>query len=182
MSDSVTINAQLPTFSSVKLGKAEKAALYENVLGTILAEVGREGDIVMKMATICALLKSSFPYYFWAGFYRVNPENSTELIIGPYQGTYACTHITMSRGVCGRCARIENTVIVPDVHDCPYHIACDSKSRSEIVVPAFDASGKLIAVFDVDSEFLEAFDDVDQRGLERIMRDVFAGGRAPVRV
>jgi GAF domain-containing protein len=91
------------------------------------------------------------------------------LRVGPYQGTLGCQEIRFGRGVCGTAAAVRRTVIVPDVHAFPGHIACDARSRSEIVVPVFDAQGALIAVLDIDSPVPDAFGDQDQAGLERLV-------------
>ena len=128
-------------------------------------------DRVAVMATISCILKTNLPYYFWSGFYVKKGDG---LIIGPYQGTLGCIHIAMGRGVCGTAAAEKKTQIVPDVHAFPGHIACDARSASEIVVPVCDASGELLAVFDVDSTELNSFDDVDARYLEQIMARFFA--------
>ena len=98
-----------------------------------------------------------------------------ELVVGPYQGTLGCLRIPFAKGVCGACATSRETIIVPDVHVFPGHIACDSASNSEIVVPVFDASGELVAVLDVDSTSFAAFDEVDARGLEAACRAMRAG-------
>lgn len=121
------------------------------------------------MATINCILKDNFPYYFWTGFYLV--ENG-ELIVGPYQGTLGCLHIKFGRGVCGTSAASRKTVVVPDVHKFPGHIACDSRSNSEIVVPVF-AGKKLIAVFDVDSVSKNSFNVADQKYLESLFSEFF---------
>ena len=97
-----------------------------------------------------------------------------ELVIGPYQGTLGCLRIPFGKGVCGTAAQTRQTQLVPDVHAFPGHIACDSRSNSEIVVPVFDASGALVAVLDVDSTRFNAFDAVDQAGLESICGDLLA--------
>jgi GAF domain-containing protein len=91
------------------------------------------------------------------------------LRVGPYQGSLGCLEITVGRGVCGSVARDRRTLVVPDVHAFPGHIACDARSSSEIVVPVFDATGELIAVLDIDSEKPAAFDDEDQQGLEQLV-------------
>jgi GAF domain-containing protein len=92
-----------------------------------------------------------------------------ELLIGPYQGTLGCLHISFDRGVCGAAARRRETIVVPDVHQFPGHIACDPNSKSEIVVPVFDSDDELMAVLDVDSAEYAAFDEVDRRHLEEIV-------------
>jgi GAF domain-containing protein len=116
---------------------------------------------------VACLLHNAFPYYFWTGFYRrVGPAR---LLVGPYQGTMGCLEIEFGRGVCGACAARRETIVVPDVHAFPGHIACDSASASEIVVPVPDARGELMAVLDVDSTIPAAFDYTDQEWLERIV-------------
>jgi len=118
------------------------------------------------MATINSVLANRFDYFFWTGFYRVCGER---LAVGPYIGTVGCLQIEFGRGVCGTAARNRETIIVPDVNQFPGHIACDPNTRSEIVVPVFDRERTLIAVLDVDSDRLNAFDEDDRVGLERIV-------------
>ena len=146
-----------------------KAAMYEEAEREIRAIVADEGgsflDSIAIMATINSVLAHRFSYYFWTGFYRVVDG---KLVVGPYIGTVGCLMIPFGKGVCGTAAAQRETVIVPDVHEFPGHIACDSRSRSEIVVPVFDAKRELIAVFDVDSTEAASFDEDDQRGLEKI--------------
>lgn len=152
----------------------EKEILYRKASQRILEALHGEQDVTAKMATVSCLLKYGIPYFFWVGFYCVHSGKPSELIVGPYQGTLGCVHIPFSKGVCGACARERRTVVVPDVHAFPGHISCDGRSRSEIVVPVFDARENLLAVFDVDSELLSAFDSTDQIWLERILRDQFS--------
>jgi GAF domain-containing protein len=104
----------------------------------------------------------------------VDPDKREELVVGPYQGTLGCLRIAFGQGVCGAAARSRQTQVVDDVGAFPGHIACDSRSVSEIVVPVVDAQGRLIAVFDVDSETPAAFDGADVEWLERILQDSFA--------
>lgn len=125
------------------------------------------GDEVSAMATIASLVHNAFGY-LWTGFYRV-VEPGALLRVGPYQGSLGCLEISFGRGVCGTAALERRTVIVPDVKDFPGHITCDSRARSEIVVPVSDARGELIAVLDVDSDQLASFDLEDQRGLEKLV-------------
>ncbi|HEU4565675.1 MAG TPA: GAF domain-containing protein [Gemmatimonadaceae bacterium] len=124
-------------------------------------------DEIAAMATMSCLIHHAFGH-LWTGFYRV-VEPGRLLRVGPYQGTLGCMEIAVGRGVCGTAAAEGRTVIVPDVEAFPGHIACDGRSRSEIVVPVRNAAGELIAVLDVDSEHLATFDEEDQRGLERIV-------------
>lgn len=160
------------------MNRQQKTGTYERVLREIEATLAGETDLLAAMVTIVCLLHQAFDTYFWTGFYRrVGPDR---LLIGPYQGTLGCLHITFDRGVCGACARSQQTIIVPDVHQFPGHIACDPHSKSEIVVPVFDRSGQLIAVFDVDSDQYDAFDEVDQKYLEQIV--AWLAGFEPVPV
>ena len=124
-------------------------------------------DPIAAMATMSCLVHHAFGH-LWTGFYRV-VEPGRLLRVGPYQGTLGCLEIAFGRGVCGTAAAEMRTVVVEDVHAFPGHITCDSRSRSEIVVPVFDGSGTLIAVLDIDSDRPASFDDVDREALERMM-------------
>jgi L-methionine (R)-S-oxide reductase len=137
--------------------------IYREILPQIEALLGR--DEIANFANAAAVLKQVFGF-FWVGFYRATePELLT---VGPYQGDLACLHIPFGRGVCGAAARGQETVIVPDVEKFPGHIACSSRSRSEIVVP-FVAGGQTRFVLDIDSDKLADFDDVDRTHLERLV-------------
>src|ERR1041385_2129414 len=127
-----------------------------------------------EMATIAALVHHGFGH-LWTGFYRVVGPGLRR--VGPYQGTLGCLEIAFGRGVCGTAAAERRTLIVPDVERFPGHIACDSRAKSEIVVPVFDRTGSLVAVLDVDSERRAAFDQTDAAGLERILRWFAGEGR-----
>lgn len=131
-------------------------------------------DPIAAMATTAALLHHAFGN-LWTGFYRVVTPGVL-LRVGPYQGSLGCLDIAFGRGVCGSAAAAEATVIVPDVQAFPGHITCDPRSRSEIVVPVFDAQGALLALLDIDSSVPDAFGDVDREGLESLVA-WFAGTR-----
>ena len=153
---------------------AAKADRYRQALEQIAAVLDGERDRTAHMATVAAMLAEALPQAFWIGFYVVDPARSEELVVGPYQGPLGCLRIPFSRGVCGAAARTRTTQIVPDVHAFAGHIACDSRSNSEIVVPVLDAAGALIAVLDLDSTAYTAFDEADAAGLEAIVQAVFA--------
>lgn len=153
---------------------AAKAERYAMLAQEIAAVLDGEPNLTARMATVASMLAASFETFFWTGFYVVDPDKDRELVVGPYQGTLGCLRIAFGRGVCGAAAASGQTQLVPDVHAFPGHIACDGRSQSEVVVPVFDASGALIAVLDVDSDRLAAFDAVDVEWLERILRDTFA--------
>jgi GAF domain-containing protein len=147
-----------------------KTADYEECYQSIAAiwhdEGGKTLDDIALMATINSILSHRFPHFYWTGFYRVCGDR---LVVGPYIGTVGCLQIEFGRGVCGTAASTRTTIIVPDVNAFPGHIACDPNSKSEIVVPVFAPDGVLVAVLDVDSDRLDAFDEDDQRGLEKIV-------------
>ncbi len=151
----------------------EKAARYRDVACEIAAVLEGETNFVARMATVSNILHHAFDHYFWTGFYVVDPEKPDELVVGPYQGTLGCLRIPFGAGVCGAAAASRETVIVDDVHEFPGHIACDSRSESEIVVPVFNREGALIAVFDVDSDRKAMFDEGDREGLTAILRTAF---------
>jgi L-methionine (R)-S-oxide reductase len=152
---------------------ADKSARYAEVAAEIASVLDGEPNVTARMATVASMLANSFDHYFWTGFYVVDPAKERELVVGPYQGTLGCLRIAFGRGVCGAAAQTGETQLVADVHAFPGHIACDSRSESEIVVPVFDKAGQLIAVFDVDSDKPAAFDAVDQQGLEKILKATF---------
>jgi len=152
---------------------ADKAERYAEVEAEILAVLDGETNLTAKMATVSSMLSDAFEAFFWTGFYVVDPLKENELVVGPYQGTLGCLRIPFARGVCGAAAREGKTQLVEDVHAFEGHIACDSRSQSEIVVPVFGADRKLIAVLDVDATEKAAFDAVDQEWLERLMAKVF---------
>ncbi len=139
---------------------------YRDIVAIWRDEGGAALDDIALMATINSVLSTRFPHFFWTGFYRVCGDR---LVVGPYIGTVGCLQIELGRGVCGTAAQKRETVIVADVSQFPGHIACDPHSKSEIVVPVFGPQSELIAVLDVDSDQLNAFDEEDARGLERIV-------------
>jgi L-methionine (R)-S-oxide reductase len=143
------------------LPKSDAYAMLQSQLDVILDGLD---DEIAAMATMSCVLMQGFGF-LWAGFYRVVAPSL--LRVGPYQGGLGCLEIPFDKGVCGQAARERRTVIVPDVNAFAGHIACDSRARSEIVVPVVDGTGALIAVLDVDSETLGRFDADDARGLER---------------
>ncbi len=145
---------------------ANRATIYESILPQIDAVVSAETDLIANLANISAILKEAFGF-FWVGFYLKKGE---QLVLGPFQGPLACTRINFNRGVCGHCYTTQKTVIVPDVEAFPGHIACSSASKSEIVLPAFDANGDVFLVLDVDSDQLDDFSNVDAEALEKVMR------------
>ncbi len=146
---------------------------YQKILSKIKSALSNETDFVLIMSAISALLKSHFNYFIWVGFYRKTDKKL--LSLGPYQGRWACLHIEFGKGVCGTSAKLEKTIIVPDVSKFPGYIACDKKTKSEIVVPVFNNKKELVAVLDIDSDRLNAFGELDKRYLEKIVNPVRKG-------
>lgn len=151
----------------------DKAERYAALRADIAAVIAGEPDRIARYATAACLLAQAFPdRFFWTGFYLVDARRGEELVVGPYQGGLGCLRIPFGKGVCGAAAARRETIVVPDVHAFPGHIACDSRSNSEIVVPVFDRTGALAAVLDVDSTHFDAFDANDKAGLEAICSDL----------
>ena len=138
--------------------------IYQSLLPQISELVKNERDLVANLSNISAILKQTFGF-FWVGFYLVK---GNELVLGPFQGPVACTRIPFGKGVCGTACKERRTIIVPDVEQFPGHIACNSESKSEIVVPFFN-NDEIIGVLDIDSDRLNEFNEVDARYLELIM-------------
>ena len=145
------------------MNKTEK---YAEALRIIQSVIEGECDIIANMANVAALLDAEFGFW-WTGFYRVD-QGSNQLVLGPFQGPVACTRIPFGKGVCGTAWERAETVIVPDVHKFPGHIACSSASNSEIVVPVFQ-NNQIIAVLDIDSTEFDTFDQTDKEWLEKIV-------------
>lgn len=142
-----------------------KPEQYAQLLEQAEALLHDERDRIANAANLSALVFNALPALNWVGFYLYD---GTELVVGPFQGLPACVRIPLDKGVCGAAARTRTTQRVEDVHAFPGHIACDSASRSELVVPLVAADGSLIGVFDLDSPEPARFDEEDQRGLEAI--------------
>ena len=151
---------------------ASRDSVYREILPQIEALLAGSKDEVANFAHVAAVLKQVFGF-FWVGFYRVTAPRL--LTAGPYQGDLACTHIPFDQGVCGAAARTQKTIIVPDVDKFPGHIACSSRSRSEIVIP-FVKDGETRFVLDIDSDKLADFDHIDQIHLERLVAMVGNAG------
>jgi GAF domain-containing protein len=149
------------------LRRVPKARAYAELRGHLDTILDGVDDEITGMATMAALIHHAFGH-LWTGFYRV-VEPGQLLRVGPYQGSLGCLDIAFGRGVCGNAAAEAKTLIVPDVEKYPGHITCDARSRSEIVVPVFGRQGDLIAVLDVDSDHLDAFNTEDARGLEQLV-------------
>jgi L-methionine (R)-S-oxide reductase len=146
------------------ISQGTKADQYRSLLPQIAGLLDGENDLIANLANVSAALKEQFNW-FWVGFYLVKDG---QLVLGPFQGPVACTRIQKGRGVCGASWEKKQTLIVPDVEAFPGHIACNSLSKSEIVVPVI-RNNEVLAVLDVDSEYLDHFDKTDQSNLEKII-------------
>lgn len=151
------------------MDESKKAGRYLRIISQLENLLAKTDDVVARMATIAAVLSHKFDYFFWCGFYFVKDE---KLIVGPYQGPLAC-QVLQDSGVCLSVVRQNQSILVPDVHKFPGHIACDSRSNSEIVIPVRDKSGNILAVLDIDSAEFNSFDETDQQYLEIIADMVY---------
>ena len=142
-----------------------KSIKYQEIYKLIESVVSDESDMIANMANTAAVLHEAFGFW-WTGFYIVKDG---QLVLGPFQGPVACTRIGFGKGVCGTAWKRRETIVVPDVHQFPGHIACSSLSQSEIVVPMF-SNDEVYAVLDIDSKELAAFDDTDKEWLEKIVK------------
>ena len=143
---------------------ATRAETYEGLLPQIEALTEGEPNLIANLANIASVLHAGLGF-FWVGFYRVIDG---ELVLGPFQGTPACTRIAHGKGVCGTSWAENRSIVVPDVDAFPGHIACSSQSKSEVVIPIHDASGTVTMVLDIDSDILNDFSETDQRFLEQL--------------
>ncbi len=152
---------------TIELHAADKAARYKELLPQLASLVEGEPDLVANLANITAALKECLPVASWVGFYITREPG--ELVLGPFQGKIACVRIAFGRGVCGTAAAEKRTMLVPDVEKFPGHIACDAGSRSEIVLPIVRGT-ETVAVLDLDSYELAAFDEVDAEHLAHVAK------------
>ncbi|MBS1516519.1 MAG: GAF domain-containing protein [Bacteroidetes bacterium] len=149
----------------------EKSGIYTSLLPQINSLIEGENNLTANLANICAALKYSFENFLWVGFYLRDIKISGELVLGPFQGRVACTRITIGKGVCGKAAAGNETVIVSNVDEFPGHIVCDPLSKSEIVVPV-SKDGFVSAVLDIDSGNYSDFDETDRKYLEMLIKNI----------
>ncbi len=152
---------------------ADKPAFYAALARQLHALLEGEPDFIANAANMASLVYHSLPEVNWVGFYL---WKDGQLVLGPFQGKPACRRIALGRGVCGAAAAARTTILVPDVHDFPGHIACDSASRSELVVPMV-VGERLLGVFDLDSPTLGRFDPQDRGGIESLVQVLLAACR-----
>jgi GAF domain-containing protein len=150
------------------LSKAER---YELLIPQINLLTEGESNLIANLANITSAIKHSFEEIIWAGFYLRDNKEEDELVLGPFQGRVACIRMPYGKGVCGTAALEKKTIIVDNVDDFPGHIVCDSRSKSEIVVPVIKG-GKTVAVLDIDSDRHSNFDQIDRKYLELIIENI----------
>lgn len=152
-------------FAAAKIETADKAAFYRELSAQYAALIDGETDAIANAANLSALIFDAVPDLNWAGVYFLRTEN--ELVLGPFQGKVACVRIAVGKGVCGSAVAERRSMLVPDVHAFPGHIACDSASRSELVIPLW-RDGRILGVLDLDSPSPGRFDAADQAGFETL--------------
>lgn len=148
------------------MDKIKKQGRYERIFNQLEILLQKSNDKHAQMATVVAVLHHKMDYFFWTGFYMLS---NGELIVRSYQGPVACQILEKNKGVCWAAINRQETIVVADVHQFPGHIACDSRSNSEIVVPLRNSEGVIIGVLDVDSKEKASFDKVDAHWLEKIV-------------
>lgn len=153
------------------MDQTKKRGRYGRIYTQLQELLKKNGTPLSKMSTVIAVLHHKMDHFFWTGIYLLEDGR---LCAGPYQGPVACQELAKDQGVCWAGINRKETIVVPDVHQFPGHIACDSRSSSEIVVPLHDAQGRIIGVLDVDSKDLNSFDEVDAQELQKIVNLIFS--------
>ncbi len=154
------------------MDKNSKRQRYRRIRKQLAELLEKTADPVARMATVACLLYQKMDHFFWCGFYRLLDG---ELLVGPYQGSLACLKLKKHTGVCWAGILRRQVINVPDIHCFPGHIACDSRSKSEIVVPVCNDRGEIQAVLDVDSDRLDSFDEVDEQELPLVVALIYGG-------
>ncbi len=152
------------------MDKTKKEGRYSRIYKQLDELVRKSDNPISHMATVVAVLHHKMEYFFWTGFYLLQ---NGRLLVGPYQGPVACQELAKDKGVCWAGISRGKTMVVPDVHQFPDHIACDSRSKSEIVVPLRNKKQEIIGVLDVDSKDLASFDEIDAKWLEKMVELVY---------
>jgi len=157
----------------MKTARERKEDRYHRIFLQLKELLQKSPNPIARMATIAAVLQHKMDGFFWTGFYLLEDGN---LIVGPYQGPLACQVLEKNRGVCWAAINNQKTIVVPDVNEFPGHIACDSRSRSEIVIPLRDNTDHITGVLDIDSNIPGRFDDTDAGNLEMIANLIYLSG------
>lgn len=149
----------------------KKQGRYDRLYTQLAELLKKSDDITARMSSIASVLHHKMKDFFWTGFYLLSDDG--RLVVRTYQGPVACMELEKNVGVCWAGINKGQTIVVPNVEDFPGHIACDSRSKSEIVVPVKNEQGKIIGVLDIDSDKLSTFDDIDAKGLEKIVSLIY---------
>jgi L-methionine (R)-S-oxide reductase len=157
---------------TTKMETSKKSGRYERIYQQLADLMHKSTDTSARMCSITAVLHHKMPDFFWTGFYLLTPDR--RLVVRTYQGPVACMELRKDTGVCWAGINQQKTIVVPDVEKFPGHIACDSRSKSEIVVPLKDSQGQIIGVLDIDSDKLNTFDEEDAKALEKIVMLIYA--------
>ena len=152
------------------MDQKQKQKRYDRIISQLRDLLNATSDPISRMATVSSLVNHKMGHFFWIGFYRLIDG---ELLVGPYQGSIACQKLQKDTGVCWACVNQQKSINVPDVEKFPGHIACDSRSKSEIVIPVRNADGTIVAVLDGDSDKLATYDDIDEANLQAISDMIF---------
>lgn len=150
----------------------KKEGRYQRIFVQLSELIKKSSDHIARMATVCAVLHHKMDHFFWTGFYLLNA--SGKLVVGPYQGPVACQELEAGKGVCWAAIERQEPVLVDDVNCFPGHVACDSRSQSEITIPVKDKQGVIRAVFDVDSDRKGSFSEVDSLYLQKIVALIYS--------
>jgi len=153
------------------MNQMQKQKRYDRIINQLRDLLTATDDPVSRMATVSSLLYHKMEHFFWIGFYRLIDG---ELLVGPYQGTIACQKLQKDTGVCWACVNQEKPIVACDVEKFPGHIACDARSKSEIVIPVRNIAGEVVAVLDGDSDKLDTYDDIDQVNLQTVANMIYA--------
>jgi GAF domain-containing protein len=153
------------------MNQTQKQKRYDRIINQLRELLTATDDPISRMATVSSLLSHKMGHFFWIGFYRLIDG---ELLVGPYQGAIACQKLQKDTGVCWACVNQERPIVVGDVEKFPGHIACDARSKSEIVIPVRNAADEVVAVFDGDSDQLDTYDQIDQVNLQAVADMIYA--------
>jgi L-methionine (R)-S-oxide reductase len=149
----------------------QKQKCYDRIINQLQGLFEATDDPISRMATVSSLLSHKMVHFFWIGFYRLVDG---DLLVGPYQGAIACQKLEKDTGVCWACVNQEKTINVPDVEKFPGHIACDARSKSEIVIPVRNCQGKIVAIFDADSDKPDSYDEIDEVNLQAVADMIYS--------
>lgn len=153
------------------MNQTQKQKRYDRIISQLQKLFEATGDPVCRMATVSSLLRHKMGHFFWIGFYRLV---AGDLLVGPYQGAIACQKLQKDTGVCWACVNQDKSIVVADVEKFPGHIACDARSKSEVVIPVRNSDGVVVAVLDADSDKLNSYDEIDEANLQAVADIIYS--------